>query len=123
RLFGFILNVIKTVLKTLSDIDLSVVFDRSSNNHNNSNNNNDNNNNFVYLLSNTQKRSLPSSSIILCFTQISTIINHVLQRLLSNSENNIQYVFVCHCLSKTTKVSSNEQTKSVVFTYIRDLIV
>ncbi|CAF3923293.1 unnamed protein product [Rotaria magnacalcarata] len=123
RLFGFILNVIKTVLKTLSDIDLSVVFDRSSNNHNNSNNNNNNNNNFVYLLSNTQKRSLPSSSIILCFTQISTIINHVLQRLLSNSENNIQYVFVCHCLSKTTKVSSNEQTKSVVFTYIRDLIV
>ncbi|CAF4441772.1 unnamed protein product, partial [Rotaria magnacalcarata] len=65
RLFGFILNVIKTVLKTLSDIDLSVVFDRSSNNHNNSNNNNNNNNNFVYLLSNTQKRSLPSSSIIL----------------------------------------------------------
>ncbi|CAF4609952.1 unnamed protein product, partial [Rotaria sp. Silwood2] len=116
RLFGFILIIIKTILKTLSDIDLSAIFDRS--------NNNNNNNNFVYLLSNnTQKRSLSSSSIILCLTQISIIINHILQRLLSNNENNIQYIYVCYCLLKTNKFSSNEQTKSIVFTYIRDIIV
>ncbi|CAF4869515.1 unnamed protein product [Rotaria sp. Silwood1] len=117
RLFGFILIIIKTILKTLSDIDLSVIFDRS-------NNNNNNNNNFVYLLSTTtQKRSISLSSIVLCLTQISIIINHILQRLISNNENNIQYIYVSYCLLKSNKNSSNEQTKSIVFTYIRDIIV
>ncbi|CAF0869214.1 unnamed protein product [Adineta steineri] len=110
RLFGFILIIIKTLLKTFSDIDLSSIYDRS-------------NNNFVHLFSNTQKRSLPSSSIILCFTQLSTLMNHILQRLLSNNENNTQYILVCNCLFKSNKISSAEQTKLFVFTYIRDLIV
>ena len=69
RLFGLVLIVIKTLLKTFSDIDLSAV-DRSTNN-------------FVNMFSSTQKR-LISSSIVLCFTQFSIIINHILQRLLSN---------------------------------------
>ncbi len=112
RLFGFILIIIKTLLKTFSDIDLSAILDRS-------------NNNFVHLFSITQKRSVPSvsSSIILCFTQLSIILNHILQRLLSNNENNTQYILVCCCLFKSNKISSIEQTKLFVFTYIRDLIV
>jgi len=112
RLFGLILIIIKTLLKTFSDIDLSAILDRS-------------NNNFVHLFSITQKRSVPSvsSSIILCFTQLSIIINHILQRLLSNNENNTQYILVCCCLFKSNKISSIEQTKLFVFTYIRDLIV
>ena len=101
RLFGFILIILKTILKTFSDIDLSEI------------------NN---LFSSTQKRS--SSLIILCLTQISIIINHILQRLLSNNENHTQYILVCYCLLKSSnKISTSEQTKSVVFTYIRDLII
>ncbi|CAF1620401.1 unnamed protein product, partial [Adineta ricciae] len=109
RLFGFILIIMKILLKTFSDIDLSNLSDRSTNN-------------FVHLLSNTQKRSSPSS-IILCFTQLSTITNHILQRLLSSNENSTQYMLVCCCLLKSNKVSSGDQTKLFVFTYIRDLIV
>lgn len=110
RLFGFILIILKTLLKTFVDVDLPGLSDRSHNN-------------FVHLFPNTQKRSLPSSSITLCFTQLSAIMNHVLQRLLSNNENNTQYILVCCCLLKSNKVSSTEQTKLFVFTYIRDLIV
>ncbi|UJR27488.1 hypothetical protein I4U23_008773 [Adineta vaga] len=109
RLFGLILIIIKTLLKTFAEIDLSGISDRSTNN-------------FGHLFSHTQKRSLPSS-IILCFTQLSIIMNHILQRLLSNNENNTQYILVCCCLLKSNKVSSREQTKLFVFTYIRDLIV
>jgi hypothetical protein len=111
RLFGLILTIIKILLKTFSDIDFTGLGggDRSTNN-------------FVNLFSITQKRS-SSSSIVLCFTQFSIIINHIIQRLLSNNENNTQYILVCNCLSKSTKISSIEQTKSFVFTYIRDLII
>ena len=106
RLFGLILIVVKTLLKTFSEIDLSAM-DRL----------------MVNLFSASQKRSSSSSSIVLCVTQFSIIVNHVLQRLLSSNENNTQYILVCNCLSKSTKISSIEQTKSFVFTYIRDLIV
>jgi len=105
RLFGLILIIIKTLLKTFSDIDLSKINDRSNN-----------------FFSTIQKRS-SSSLIILCFTQFSIIINHIIQRLLSNNENNTQYILVCNCLLKSNKISSIEQTKSFVFTYIRDLII
>ena len=113
RLFGFILNIIKTILKTFSNIDLNN--EEKSNNHHN---------NFTYLFSNTQKRLSTSSSIILCFTQISIIINHILQRLLSINENNTQYIHICCCLLKSNKISSSiEQIQSFIFTYVRDLIV
>jgi hypothetical protein len=105
RLFGLILIIIKTILKTFSDIDLSGINDRSHN-----------------FFSSTQKRS-SSSLINLCLKQISIILNHILQRLLSNNENNTQYILVCYCLLKTNKISTSEQTKSIVFTYIRDLII
>jgi hypothetical protein len=106
RLFGIILIIIKTLLKTFSDIDLNKINDRTNN-----------------LLFTIQKRS-SSSLITLCFTQFSIIINHILQRLLSNNENNnTQYIFVCNCLLKSNKISSIDQTKSYVFTYIRDLII
>lgn len=112
RLFGWILTIIKTLLKTFVEIDLSGInaTDRSSTN------------NFVHLFPNTQKRS-SSSSIVLCLTQFAIIVNHLLQRLLSHNENNTQYALVCHCLSKSTKISSIEQTKSFVLTYMRDLLV
>ncbi|CAF3910036.1 unnamed protein product [Adineta steineri] len=96
RVFGFLLTTIKCLLKTLSDIDLT----------------------------NASKR--PSlSSVTLCYTQLSIIINSIIKRLLSssNDENKIQWLFVCYCLVKSNKISSNEQTKSIVFTYVRDLIV
>jgi DNA phosphorothioation-dependent restriction protein DptG len=51
-------------------------------------------------------------------------MNSILQRLLSNEENNTQWLLVCYCLVKTNKISSNQQQlKSIVFTYVRDLIV
>ena len=111
RLLGWILIIIKTLLKTFADIDLSAINgnDRSTTN------------NFVHLFPTTQKRS--SSSINLCLTQFATIVNHVLQRLLSNNQNNTQFSLVCHCLSKSTKISAIEQSKSYVFTYVRDLLV
>jgi len=96
RLFGFLLTTIKCLLKTLIDIDLTTI----------------------------PKRSLPSlSSITLCYTQLSIIVNSILKRLLSNDEINTQWLLVCYCLVKSNKISSNEQTKSIVFTYVRDLIV
>ncbi|CAF0942179.1 unnamed protein product [Rotaria sordida] len=93
RLFGFILTIIKCLLKTFFDIDLSTI----------------------------SKRLL--SSIILCYTQLSIIINSILQRLLLNNDNNIQWLFICYCLLKSNKISTNEQSKSIVFTYVRDLII
>jgi len=108
RLFGLILIIIKTLLKTFSDIDLSGIGGGG-----------DRSNNLSFTI---QKRS-SSSLIILCFTQFSIIINHILQRLLFNNENNTQYILVCNCLLKSNKISSIEQTKSFVFTYIRDLII
>ncbi|UJR21601.1 hypothetical protein I4U23_024683 [Adineta vaga] len=98
RLFGFLLTTIKCLLKTLNDIDLNSI----------------------------PKRSLPSlSSITLCYTQLSVIMNSTLQRLLSssNDQNTTQWLFVCYCLMKSNKISTNEQSKSIVFTYVRDLIV
>ena len=97
RLFGFLLTTIKSLLKSLIDIDLSTL----------------------------PKRLLPSlSSITNCYTQLSIIINAVLQRLLSTEENHTQWLLVCYCLFKSTKTSSNQQQlKSLVFTYVRDLIV
>ena len=97
RLFGFLLTTIKSLLKTLIDIDLSTI----------------------------PKRSLPSSSSITnCYTQFSILINSILQRLLSEEENHTQWLLVCYCLLKTNKISSNQQQlKSIVFTYVRDIIV
>ncbi|CAF4336352.1 unnamed protein product, partial [Rotaria sp. Silwood2] len=92
RLFGFILTIIKCLLKNFIDIDLLSI----------------------------SKRSL--SSIVLCYTQLSIIINSILQRLLLNN-NNIQWLFICYCLLKSNKISTNEQSKSIVFTYVRDIIV
>jgi hypothetical protein len=94
RLFGFLLTIIKFLLKTLIDMDLSTI----------------------------PKRLI--SSIILCYTQLSKIINTILQRLLLNNDNYTQWIFVCYCLLKSNnKILSNEQSKLIVFTYIRDLIV
>jgi hypothetical protein len=94
RLFGFLLTIIKCLLKTFIEMDLSTI----------------------------PKRSL--SSITLCYTQLSIIINSILQRLLSNDENQTQWLLVGYCLIKSNhKISSNEQGKSYVFTYVRDLIV
>ncbi|CAF0982498.1 unnamed protein product [Rotaria sp. Silwood1] len=94
RLFGFILTIIKCLLKNFIDIDLL----------------------------NISKRLL--SSIVLCYTQLSIIINSILQRLLLNNNiDNIQWLFICYCLLKSNKITTNEQSKSIVFTYVRDLIV
>ena len=110
RLLGFLLIAIRTLLKTFADIDLSTIVDRSNNHR-------------LNLFSNTQKRSLPSS-ILFCLTQLSMIINTILQRLLGSNENAIDYAHVCCCLLKSSKsCSSTEQSKSLVFTSMRDLIV
>ncbi|CAF1610602.1 unnamed protein product, partial [Rotaria magnacalcarata] len=93
RLFGFLLTIVKSLLKYFNDIDLSTI----------------------------PKRSL--SSIIQCYTQMSIIINSILQRLLSHDENSSQWLSVCCCLLKSTRISSNEQLKSIVLTYARDVVV
>jgi len=90
RLFGFLLTTIKCLVKTLLEIDLSTI----------------------------PKRSL--SSITLTYTQLSIIINTVLQRIISNDENHTQWLLVCYCLVKSNNKTSS---KSYVFTYVRDLIV
>lgn len=101
RLFGLILIILKTLLKTFSEIDCSNVNNQ--------------------LFSTTSKRS---SSIALCFTQFAVILNHILKRLINENENNTQYILVCNCLVKsTTKLSSNEQSQAFILNYIRDLIV
>ena len=109
RVFGLILIIFKTLIKTLTDSDLTNVNERS-------------NTQSLNLFSMTQKRSLPSS-MIFCLNQLSMILNHILQRLLANTENNTQYSLVCMSLSKSTKNSSIDQSKSIVFTYARDLLV
>jgi len=94
RLFGFLLIIIKCLLKTLIDLDLSTI----------------------------PKRLLSSTTLF--YTQLSRIINTILQRLLYNDENYTQWIIVCYCLLKSNnKISSNEQSKSIVFTYVRDLII
>ena len=109
RVLGFLLIAIRTLLKTFADIDLSTIVDRSNNHR-------------LNLFSNTQKRSLPAS-ILFCLTQLSMIINTILQRLLGSNENAIEYTHVCLCLLKSNKSSSTEQSKALVFTSMRDLIV
>ncbi|CAM4900250.1 unnamed protein product [Rotaria socialis] len=93
RLFGFLLTIMKSLLKIFNDIDLSTI----------------------------PKRSL--SSIMQCYTQMSIIINSILQRLLSHDENSSSWLSVCYCLLKSTRISSNEQLKSIVLTYARDVVV
>ncbi|CAF1214281.1 unnamed protein product [Adineta ricciae] len=97
RSFGFLLTTIKCLLKTLNDLDLN----------------------------NIPKRTLPSvSSITLCYTQLSVIMNAILERLLlSTDESTTQWLFVCYTLMKSNKISTNEQSKSTVFIFVRDLIV
>lgn len=109
RLFGWMLVIIKTLIKTMADFDLFSIHDRSTTQA-------------LNLFSMTQKRSLPSS-MLFCLTQLSTIVNDILQRSLSNSENNTQYLLVCSCLLKSNKSTSMEQSKSTVFTYLRDILV
>jgi hypothetical protein len=110
RLLGIILIIMKTSIKTLSEFDLVANHDRSSNAQ------------CLNLFSMTQKRSLPSS-IVFCLTQLSTIINSILQRLLINNENHTQYLLVCSCLLKSSKNTTIEQSKSTVLIYLRDLLV
>ena len=109
RLFGLMLIIIKTLIKTMAEFDLFSIHDRSTTQA-------------LNLFSMTQKRSLPSS-MLFCLTQLSTIVNDILQRSLSNSENNTQYLLVCSCLLKSNKLTSSEQSKSTVFTFLRDILV
>ena len=109
RLFGLILIIMKTLIKTLHDHDLGSINDRS-------------NTQSLNLFSMSQKRSIPSS-ILLCLTQLAMINNNILQRILANNENNTQYLLVSSCLTKSTKCTSMEQAKSMIFTYIRDLLI
>lgn len=90
RVLGLLLTSVKCLLKNLIDMDLSTIPKRST------------------------------SMITLCYTQLSRIINTVLQRILIDDDTQNQWTLICCCL-----VKSNTKTpaKSFVFTYIRDLIV
>ena len=90
RLLGFLLTTIKCLLKTLIDMDLATVPKRSS------------------------------SIVTLCFTQLSRLINTIIQRISIDDEQQNQWPLICLCLVKSNIKTSS---KSFVFTYIRDLIV
>ena len=88
RLFGFILVVIKCLLKNFMDINFKTI----------------------------SKRLLTQCSI-----KLSIIIDTILERFLST---NMHWSIVCSCLLKSNKISFiDEQSKSFVFTYVRDLII
>ena len=94
RLFGFLLVITKNLLKMFLDVDLSTVPKRST------------------------------SAIVFCLTEFSNIINHSLQRILQNDEQTNQWLSICLCLVKSNqKISSDEQAKANVFTFLRDLII
>ena len=99
RLFGFLIAAMKTLLKDFP----TVTSDRT--------------------MSSSQLSKRSSSSLTLCLTQLSTIINDILQRVLSDDDHCTQWTLVCHCLLKSHKMTSNDQGLSLVMTHVRDLLI
>ena len=99
RLFGFLLAAVKTLLRE---------FPAGSSDR-------------AMSSSHLSKRS--ASSFTLCLTQLSTTINEILRRVLSDDDNTTQWTLVCYCLFKSNKTASDDQGKSLVVTYVRDLLV
>ena len=92
RLFGFLLLMIKTLLKEFSTMSMEFF--------------------------QNQKRS-----IAYCVNECSCLISTICIRLLSDDQTNNQWISLSLCMYKSQKISTDEQGKSLVFTFVSDMLI